>query len=259
MELRFVTGKPALIAEDMLVIGDLHIGIEYGFWKSGIRLPSQTEVMMKQVGEILEKTRMRKIVFLGDIKHKVPGTSFQETREIPAFFENLPRDVEIHVLPGNHDGNLRALLPKRVKLHSSRGFRSGRFFFTHGHTWPSEEFLKADYILSGHEHPQIEFVDSIGYTFIQQAWVIAGMKRKRLEEKYEIGRKLPKLVLVPKFNRLSGGISLNRPMEYIEAEHRKASSVIGPLSKCADLGNADVFLLDGTYLGKLGKLRKLRN
>ena len=255
MKLKFVTGKPALLAGDMLVIGDLHIGIEYAFWKSGIRLPSQTGMIGKEITDILEKTGAGKIVFLGDIKHKVPGTSFQETREIPAFFESFPESIEIHVVPGNHDGNIRSLLPEAVKLHSNRGFRSGSFFFAHGHTWPLPGFLESEYLITGHEHPQIEFLDSIGYRFYQQAWVIADLKKKPLEEKYgTVPRKLPKLVLIPRFNRLSGGISMNRPMKHIEKEHEKSRSVMGPVSRCADLGKADAYLLDGTHLGKIGKL-----
>ena len=48
---------------------------------------------------------------------------------------------------------------------------------------------------------------------------------------------------MPAFNEFTG-FDLTRMQE----------SNLGPLSRCMDFGNAEVFLTDGTYLGLLGSL-----
>jgi putative SbcD/Mre11-related phosphoesterase len=252
MELKFVTGKPALTVGETLVIADLHIGIEYAFYRAGIKLPSQTGYLITELQGILKKTGSKEIIILGDIKHKVPGTSFQEEREIPDFFRNFRN---VHVVPGNHDGDLKSLLPANIKIHSSRGFLKDGCYFTHGHTWPSRDFLEAEYVFVGHEHPQIEFKDRIGYRFVQDAWIIGALKKSIIEKRYGRSGSIPKLVMVPKFNRLSGGISMNSPISRIEMEHKKLNTGLGPLVRSANLSASQVFLLDGTHLGRLGNIK----
>jgi hypothetical protein len=52
---------------------------------------------------------------------------------------------------------------------------------------------------------------------------------------------------MPTFNDLLGGIAVNE----------KDSELLGPIMKnnLVDMDNADIYLLDGTFLGKLADLR----
>jgi len=75
--------KPALFVGKTLVVSDLHIGIEHSFRKSGIKIPSGTENMKKSILEMIDETGAEKLVILGDLKHKVPGITMQELREVP--------------------------------------------------------------------------------------------------------------------------------------------------------------------------------
>jgi putative SbcD/Mre11-related phosphoesterase len=255
MELKFVTGKPALLAGRTLVIADLHIGVEYEYYMSGIRIPSNTEHMRKDLETLIEQTRAKRLIILGDVKHKVPGMTRQELREIPDLLYSLATKIRVDVIPGNHDSGLKDLIPDNVSLHSNRGFLTKEAFFFHGHTWPSAEFLKARYVLAGHEHPQIEFTDSLGYRFFEPVWIRTKLDRKRLARKYgEIPKKLPELIVFPRFNRLSGGISMNRPVRDIEKSHETYQTGIGTLVRSAKLSSAKVYLLDGTFLGELKDL-----
>jgi len=253
--IKFVTGQPAALVNDTLVIADLHIGVEYGYYKSGIRIPSNTMSMLKAVDELLSLTGAKKLVMLGDVKHKVPGSTRQELREIPEFLAELGRKAAIDITPGNHDSDLKNFLPESVRLHPSSGFAKDGFFFLHGHAWPDEKFLKADYVLVGHEHPQIEFRDKLGHRFYEQVWIRAELDREKLADKYgRIPAKLPELIMVPKFNRLSGGISMNYPVPEIEREHKNEQSGIGALVRSSRLRTAKVYMLDGTFLGELKDL-----
>jgi len=253
MELKFVTGKPALVAGKTLVIADLHIGIEHDFHRSGIKLPSGTESMRESIEEMIEGTGAETLVIIGDLKHKVPGTTYQEVREVPEFLKALSKRVHIDVVLGNHDPGLEGMSLGNVTIRPNRGFMRERVYFSHGHTWPLPEFLKAEYVIVGHDHPQIEFRDSLGYRFSESVWVRASLDRKKLAARYKkIPRKLPELIVLPKFNRLSGGISVNRSLSETDRSHKKSG--IGTLVRSAKLRDSKIYLLDGTFLGALKSL-----
>lgn len=254
MEPKFVTGEPALVAGRALVIADLHIGIEFEYYRSGIRIPSNTGQMKNALEKLIKKTRARRLVILGDVKHKVPGISRQELREIPDFLYSLAKKVKVDIVPGNHDSGLKDFIPNNVSLHSSRGFESEGFYFFHGHTWPSAEFLKADYVLAGHEHPQIEFCDKLGHRSFEPVWLRVELDRERLAKKYKLPDSIPELIVLPRFNRLSGGISMNRPVSDLERAHKTYHTGLGTLVRSAKLASAKVYLLDGTFLGELKDL-----
>jgi hypothetical protein len=254
-EPRFVTSQPAVLIGDTLVVADLHIGVEFGYYKSGVRIPSNTGSMLRGIGELITLTKARSLVLLGDVKHKVPGSSMQEMREVPQFLASLGDKIEVDIVPGNHDPGLKNFLPEGVSLHPSRGFGKGKCYFAHGHTWPDPEFMNADYVFVGHEHPQIEFRDRLGYRFFEQVWIRAELDRKKISGKYKkVPVRLPELIIVPKFNRLSGGISMNYPISQIDRAHKSDNGGIGPLVRSADMKSSKIYLLDGTFLGVLASL-----
>jgi len=147
--LKFVTGEPALVFNKNLVIADLHIGIETEYRKSGITVPTQLEKMKGKIDALIEKTKAKRIVFLGDVKHQVPGVSMQELREIPEFFNHFSGKVETHIVLGNHDSEIPALV-EGVQIHDTDGFRLEDVYITHGHAWPKKEFLKCRFLVVSH-------------------------------------------------------------------------------------------------------------
>ncbi|MCK4714592.1 MAG: metallophosphoesterase, partial [Candidatus Aenigmarchaeota archaeon] len=218
--IRFVTEERTLAIGRTLVVSDLHIGIEHRYRKKGISLPSQSETLMESLEKIIKQVRTRKLVIIGDVKHRVPGTSFQEEREIPVFFRRLLEIVEVEVVPGNHDGGIERLLPPGVVLHPSMGFVFGKTWLCHGHAWPSQEFLNAEHVVIGHNHAGIEFRDGLGYRWTEPVWVRAELDPEKLAEKYGKAKQpsggrmekdsLPEVVLMPPFNRFASFIPLNR-------------------------------------------------
>jgi len=251
--IKFITNFPALLIDKQktLVISELHIGVEYDLWKSGIKIPKQIEKFEEIIDYLLKLTKASTVVILGDIKHKVPGISIQELKDIPIFLEDLQSKIKkIVLVRGNHDTDLEGLVPQGVKTYSSRGCKVGRYGFFHGHAWPSEKLMECDYLFMGHVHPSIEFRDSFGFRSVLSVWLKGKLNQELVRKKYKI-KKIGKLnvIVLPTFNSILGGAALNR----IEKERHT-----GPLfvNKIFDLDNSKIYLLDGTYLGILKEFKK---
>jgi len=254
-----------------LIVADLHIGWEMSLTDRGLYIPSQVHKLQTKLLQIVKEYEPSRLVFLGDIKQAIARTSMEEWRVVPKFFEELQRHVEdIVVILGNHDGDLEPLTPSTIKILPSTGFVIGnnpRIGLFHGHAWPSPEVLSSEILVMGHIHPVVWFRDRLGLWTVQQVWVktaCSGEKLARAYLKYlniqdrreprevlkqTVGVRFgnPKLIIVPAFNDLVGGISVNR------LEKR----LMGPMlhSRGVDMEGAEVYLLDGTYLGTIEQLQ----
>jgi putative SbcD/Mre11-related phosphoesterase len=249
MKLEPIPNEPALLLngkKKTLIVADLHIGIEAELRESGINIPSQTEKMALHLLDLCKEHDIHDLVIVGDVKHNVPMTSRQEYFEIPRIFERFKDHVEtVHITPGNHDGNLKNYLPNWVKIHSTKGFTLKGVGFFHGHTWPKKEVMKCKHVVCAHQHPAILFLETLGERDSRQCWVKADFIAKVTEERYPGSN--PKLIIMPTFNDLLGGIAVNE----------RDSELLGPIMKnnLVDMENAEIYLLDGTFLGKLADLR----
>jgi putative SbcD/Mre11-related phosphoesterase len=250
MDIRFVTGKPALVIDRTLVIADLHIGIDYEYWKSGIKILPYMERMMPELEKLIRNNKAEKLMILGDVKHKVPGTSWQEIKELPEFFRYFRKLVDIEIVPGNHDGLIEEHVLKGVKIHPRAGVLIGDVYYMHGHTWPLDDFLMAKHLVMGHIHPGVEFRSPLGYRWVEDAWLRAEFDQEKIKEKYGVSAG-PDVIIMPKFNDHAGTIAMNKPLPEIEGKY---SETPGPIMKMLKFGEAKAYLLDGTLLGPLKKL-----
>jgi metallophosphoesterase superfamily enzyme len=275
--IRLLTPWPAMLVEGeerLLFAADFHLGIEYELAKMGINIPYQTERFLEELLALVREHRPDRLLLLGDIKHGVPITSFQEKREIPRFFSALLEEVDhIDVARGNHDGNLQNLVPEDVNIHPSRGFMLGERFkiaALHGHAWPYPHLMAADLIVMGHNHPTVRLNTPLGVRITRRVWVRGRCDATRLakafldqeglisegeclqvfEEHFKVRVTTPQMVIMPTFNDLMGGLPVN-------AEAPK--SLLGPLFRTGtvEVEDFDAYLLDGTFLGKVGFLRSL--
>jgi len=66
------------------------------------------------------------------------------------------------------------------------------------------------------------------------------------------------LIIMPSFNDFLGGQAINM---YNLERQKKFKGFIGPVlrSGSIDFENAEIYLLDGTFLGSLSQLRKISN
>jgi len=260
--------------ERMLLATDFHLGIEYELAKMGINIPYQTDRFLEELLALVREHRPDRLILLGDIKHGVPITSFQEKREIPRFLTTLQKEVEkIDLIRGNHDGNIQNLVPEDIEIHPSKGLLLGDEFKVgalHGHAWPYPKIFSADLIVMGHNHPAVQLNTPLGVRITRRVWVRgrtdvrrlagafldqAGIKTegdplKEFCEHFEAEASDSQVVIMPTFNDLMGGLPVN-------AETPK--SLLGPLFRTGaiEVDDFDVFLLDGTFLGQVGFLRSL--
>lgn len=257
MKITPVHNETALLAPDIdaLIVADLHIGIEFQLFEAGARMPSGTDELKKRLLQLITDTGVGRLIILGDVKHKVPLHSFQEERELPKFFEEiLDTGIEIHVTPGNHDGGLKDLVPKEIKIHNSPGFALGDYGMWHGHAWPSKKVMAADLQIFSHYHPVTLFVDNLGTRATEKCWVRGKWDKESLAatEKYDMDKIMPgkgakkgggQYIMMPAFNPLCGGTYINEERSWFGVVMR---------NKLLDLKNSEMYLLDGTNVGKVG-------
>jgi len=243
MQPKFLTGEAAISIGKTLVVADLHIGIENEFRKAGVHIPSQFEAMVERLDRLLKITQAERFIVLGDLKHKVPGTSWQELREIPRFYQHFR--VKPELVPGNHDGGIKNTVPE-MRLYPSQGLLLDDVYLSHGHTWPGRDFLRAKWVVIAHSHPRVEFRDRLGYRWLEPVWLRGNLIKSRVAKRYGRVGSLPKLIVMPAFNRFAGGVAVNRTSQ--------EQALFGPLIKCAELKKSKTYLLDGTFLGEVRKL-----
>lgn len=260
-----------------LVVADLHIGWELALSEKGIHVTTQMPKLLQKVKELIQKHKPNKLMILGDVKHTVATAKLGEWKDVPDFFNGLKNEIDdVGVIRGNHDGNLKPLLPQNVKILPGTGIIEGDIGLFHGHRWPSPSLLQCKTLMMGHVHPVVAFLDPAGFRIRRQVWVKAecdgprlaeallrkdGRKikedaEKTLWERYNIKPEASHLLIIPSFNDFLGGRPLNRR---IGGESAKKAGLVGPVvrSEAVDMENAEIHLLDGTFLGSLNKLRSL--
>jgi uncharacterized protein len=248
--LKVVPGEAALVfrehEECTLLISDLHLGLEKELAKKGFRLPPYSNRIMDRINSLTERYGANRIIVLGDVKHSIGKVEDIDWNVIPWFFETL-LDVfaSVEVVPGNHDGGIKSLLPGRVKVHPSDGMVIGteeRVGVTHGHSWPSQEVISCGRMVMGHSHFRYEMRDRFGGRSKEAVWLFAEYDVDRLLSKAgykgEETGKAGELIVMPPFNNLVGGQAINA----------KGGFDFGPVlsSGTIDIADADIFLLDGT-------------
>jgi putative SbcD/Mre11-related phosphoesterase len=275
IRLRPLIPFPALMLENdgrILVVADLHMGWERSWAESGIYIPSQAGKLTRKLVNILEKYAPDRVILLGDVKQAITRMGVEEWREIPNFFQTIQEHVdEVTVILGNHDGELEPLTPSTVTIVPASGLVIGKhpsIGLFHGHAWPAPQVLASEILIMGHIHPVVWFRDRLGLWTVRPVWVktrcrgetiaraylkyLKGQPRGNpvaaLKERAGIEMGDATLIIVPAFNDLVGGVSMNR----------LETRLLGPLlrSRGVDLEEAEVYLTDGTFLGTISQLQQ---
>jgi putative SbcD/Mre11-related phosphoesterase len=253
------------------VVADLHIGWERLLSQRGVHVPSQTPKLKNTLLKVIKAAKPTQVTFLGDIKDAIAKVTLEEWKDIPEFFEDIQKQVsDLQVILGNHDGNLEPLLPEKVKIVPASGTSFGDIGLFHGHAWPAPELLECRSLITGHVHPTIAIRDPMGLRMTRQVLLkapcngtqLAKILRKYLgsksidilEEQNEAKVKVLQLFIMPSFNQFLGGRPVNE-----KKKKKKADAYIGPIlrSGCVNMDEAEVYLLDGTFLGTVNQLKPL--
>jgi len=268
----FERGQALLIPSDEIILG-----FERAMARKGIFLPPRREDPAELLCRLGGEAGSRRLVLLGDVKHRIPRPSVEEEFDLRGFFRALLEVFEaVDVCPGNHDGGLAEAVTGGVNLHGPRGFRLGSAGFFHGHTWPDPSLLECSVLLMGHSHPTVWFLDPLKAKNSEPCWVRArlpvrrifdgGVERRIYPDPKKKGKgsgtggradagPLPKrpgpkkkieLLMVPALSPYGSGCAVNDPRR----------PVLGPLGTpgMLDMGDADVYTLDGVHLGRVRDL-----
>ncbi|MCD6381217.1 MAG: metallophosphoesterase [Candidatus Odinarchaeota archaeon] len=220
-----------------LVIGDLHLGMEYKLIKKGATLPENAlkEKLMRELEKLFSK-KPKILVVLGDVKESIGMVTLLEEKILEFFFDEvLSRGIEVYITAGNHDGGLEDVIPSDVMFFDSRGFSMGEVGFFHGHAYPGSTLSSCKVWVACHIHPTVELRDWSGRKVRYPVWV----KVNREDE--------PDIIVMPPFNEFLLGYPLNASYNHDER---------GPILKyiSENLDRTEILSLDGILLGNLRRL-----
>ncbi|HKZ62008.1 MAG TPA: metallophosphoesterase [Nitrososphaera sp.] len=238
MKIRPLHPHAALLLEDdkkYVAVSDLHIGLEAELLSKGVMMPSLVSDMIGELSGLIESEHADGMVLLGDIKHTVGAISKQEWEDIPAFLKQLSAKAEVYLVPGNHDGNIRHLVPVNVNVISSKGMTLGDTLLVHGHSMPSDVRSHVRRIVMGHVHPV--FLKEESVVNGERVWIYMQARKEALFS--EEG--LVDIVVVPSFN----------PHLYATREKYYHKSISPIITRVMEHGveKCIVVTLDGSVVG----------
>jgi len=246
-DLQPVRNEPVLVSKKhkLLVVADIHIGIENEFYNHGISIDSQSISIIKRLTNLIRKYKVEEVILLGDVKHSIPSAPRREQSDVKKLIDTIKtHDCTIRILPGNHDGGLKDIITGCASIQPSTGFVYNDTGFLHGHCWPSKELIECDRLITAHTHPTIMLRDRLGYTLFEQCWLRGYLLADQIKKRYNVDKeKMIEVIIMPAFNRLCGGTAINK------------DGIVGPFDKITDILNLEVFLLDGSYLGLTKDIR----
>lgn len=148
-----------------LIVADLHLGKCETMRSAGLPIPlGVIERDLARLAAAIGETGAQRLLVIGDLLHHGLGLTPQIIASVADWREREADEVEIDVVPGNHDRALGAVAPK-WKMHVlDEVLREGPFAFVHD---PAAAASSGDgaVMWSGHVHPMVRLVgrgDSIG-------------------------------------------------------------------------------------------------
>ncbi len=226
----------ALKIKDTLIISDLQIGIEGGMQDQGILVPVyQFDDVFARLQKIVEKTKAKRIIINGDLKHEFGSITNQEWRYILRILDYLLEKMDVIIVKGNHDIVIRPIASKRnVKVVDY--YKIDDNIILHGHNI-IEQVKNSKTIIIGHGHPAVRLrskVRSEKYKcFLKGSFLGKGSQKEQT------------LIVMPSFNMLSEGTDVLR------------DDILGPFLK-QNLDDFEVYVAEDKVY-RFGKIKELRD
>jgi hypothetical protein len=243
MKLEFIRDGPALVIENterLLIVADLHFGIEADLAAHGMHFRSHSTERLDRLMKTIDAADPDRLILLGDVKHSIPSLTRQEWREIPGILDTIRRRIPIMVFPGNHDIGIERFL-EESEIQPKEGEVIDGVAYLHGHTYPAPD-LGGHLVVTGHHHPQVSLHDEVGCSLQSPAYLRATIDAKALGLK-NAGTAPARALFVPAFNEIAG-------YDIVKI----ARDPFSPISRCMKQDDAEIILADGTYIGPLKML-----
>jgi len=245
MNLEFLSDGPALVIEGrqrLLVVADLHFGIEADLASHGLHFKSHSKKRLARLMRTIDTTEPDFLLLLGDVKHSIPSLTRQEFDEMPEILDTIRSRIPFSVFPGNHDIGIERFLDAE-ELQPKTGAVIDGVGYLHGHTYPAPD-LAGHLLVCGHHHPMVSLYDSVGCALQSPAYLRAGIDTEALGlNKPEDENYISRVLFMPAFNELAG-------YDILKITHDPFS----PLSRCMTTADAEIILSDGTYIGPISSL-----
>lgn len=240
MKVRPVYPHAALLLEGKgkyVAVSDLHIGLESELGGKGITVKSSlVSEMQDELLSLVSAECADGLVLLGDIKNTIGSINKQEWDDVPRLFKKLSSAVDVYLVPGNHDSNIRHLVPDSINVIGSKGMVIEDTLFLHGHSLPSDARSQVHRIVMGHLHPI--FIKRGSIVNGQRVWIYIQVKKEAIfAEQGSL-----EVIIVPSFNK------------YLYAEghlpRRSVSPIISKVTADSDLiEKCIIATLDGSIVG----------
>jgi putative SbcD/Mre11-related phosphoesterase len=202
--LKIIDSLPILFIQDekILVIADLHLGIEAIMSRDGTYLPhNQTQDIIELISYYLKEIKPDELILNGDIKHSFYEPTEIENRDVQKFLRAIsPLVKKISITQGNHDVLLSWAIKgmDNVSIYKNH-YTKGKYFFTHGDKeLPKVLPEEIKYIIIGHEHPILEARINKLQKIRAPAFVVVPIKKKDII-----------LIVLPAFSEYSSGTPIN--------------------------------------------------
>lgn len=229
--------------ENILVIGDVHLGYEEAMRRQGVFMPrfqfkdtiGRLESIFSQLQRLKNSGsgtsgKLEAIVVNGDLKHDFGSISDQEWRDILKLLDLLLQHAgQVILVKGNHDIKLAPIARKR-NIVVVENIAINDKFVCHGHQVPeSGEFKQSKIVIVGNEHPAVSLREGA---------------RSELYKCFLLGKwKGKKMIVMPSFNQVTIGTDILK------------EKFISPFMR-QDLGQFEVFVV-GEEIHKFGKVKNL--
>jgi putative SbcD/Mre11-related phosphoesterase len=181
---------------DILVISDLHLGLEGSMTSEGSYVPKfQLEEVVDEIKEAQDETGAGRLLINGDLKNEFRKSYYSEKQEVRKLLRETKEFFEeIIVIEGNHDNFIEETVREEEVEFSKEHLEDGDLF-VHGHEEPEEENFET--LVIGHEHPALSLKDEIGVVEKVDCALYGEMKDGK------------NIVVLPAFSSISNGTRIN--------------------------------------------------
>ncbi|MFB6204703.1 MAG: metallophosphoesterase [Candidatus Nanohaloarchaea archaeon] len=144
---------------EMIVIADLHLGLEASMTSMGSYVPEfQLDDLREELEDARRETEASRLLVNGDLKNEF-RTSYAERSEVQEFLQFAKETFdEVILVKGNHDTMIEETVD-REGLELQENYSEDGVTFAHGHEKVGNGY---DTLVIGHEHPALKLEDEIG-------------------------------------------------------------------------------------------------
>ena len=247
VKIRISKSEPVLIIEGSkryMVITDLHIGFEDKFSSNKIEMGKNSPIneTINKIKNLIQIEKPETLILLGDVKSSIKKISNAEWNDIPKFFEEIKKYVDLVLVPGNHDANIQQLIPNDVTITNSIGLVIDDILLTHGHTMPAENFSSVNKIIMGHIHPV--FFDKSSLLNGKRVWISLKTTKEQI---FPSSFGELEITIMPSFN----------PYFYATKKRFYKKSISPLIGRLEQITEAKIVTLDGIIIGNKSILADL--